>query len=684
MSACSSRLYCLCRNDLQATARCHRIGQQKCLVFGERVALLNGSAKAVEHLSPSDILVGQDGRPMRITGLDASNKCLSYYEIEMGELIYRVTPGHLVTLSWRLGQREVSIIEPDATHLHPIIQVLYSDRASLSPKCYTQRFTRPGSMQPARKPQEVRVWPSKEIALLMAIKFARNNWGKHAPVLVTKGTYSYYQVTYYVPVNEGETIQVETHHSQVIAVPDFDLHTTGGRHSPYCKVGDCSARVRSGEKWKRHCARNHSDLCTITPLTPTQLYDHMVASDGAIKRKFTVAVKETSTSFTFHASALQVQLPVLVMSEYGMESDDDLLEWGRLAWDILAGDDPLLPGDLIDVPVEQLLERKDEWWGDENHIAVRAPLDVVPRSEQPVHSLPLPITLASADALRQFARAADATVQLGVGALCHNYNQVVTRSASGEYDFRVGTVSDAHAITWVSHQPLAHTQQQHLNAYGNVAWTMRRMDRALDAIGANIEGTWVSETLPLIGPTGSVHASEPLYDDVCEQVVRAHFASRAHAFIICGEESIKRWSDTLRKIAQDIDLHDVCQLADRCGDVGKNVRGSVMRAGDREFAIILVPHPSARGTDVFRSIARGAACAYTFIGQRVLDESMWEERARLVIPITAVRQVNIAAQYVLLNVAPQKAEDVTGTEADHRFLLANGVLTHNCVKSHST
>jgi hypothetical protein len=268
----------------------------------------------------------------------------------------------------------------------------------------------------------------------------------------------------------------------------------------------------------------------------------------------------------------------------------------------------------------------------------------------------------------------------GKEAVCHGWTQVIERKSladqNGEsnYLFRQPVAGDHHVVTFVLHQPLSQTQ--HLDASGQMAWTMRRVGWALDALQVDIAGSWVSQTLPLIGPTGSIQASDSCYDAVCEKIIQVQVASPCRAFIVCGAEGKMRWEKSLAKALPGVEI--VSQIHERLGKLEHiRVKGMVLRHGVKEFAVIFAPHPSAWHHGAFNDLIIAAQLAYLFVGRAVAEaDGRWDERAKLVAPITSVVRIEEAVPFVELSVEP--VGEPAGDESDRRYLLANGVLTHNC------
>lgn len=144
---------------------------ESCLLFSNRVALADGRQVAVEELVSTDLLAGQDGRVVRITTLDKTKVSSFAYQIKAGGASYTVTPGHLVTVSWRMGMREPRICQaPGMRHEH--VQIFYADRATVKMKSIKVRFLRPGQTQPERERAAGVIWSSQTIARQVAAQFA--------------------------------------------------------------------------------------------------------------------------------------------------------------------------------------------------------------------------------------------------------------------------------------------------------------------------------------------------------------------------------------------------------------------------------------------------------------------------------------------------------------------------------
>jgi hypothetical protein len=97
-----------------------------CPIFGEQIVLASGEIKAAEELTIDDQLVGQGGRTMRITSLNRDCRADHHFVLTMGSRVYRVSPGHLVTVSRRrhnTSHKSDELIDVPVEILHALPQL---------------------------------------------------------------------------------------------------------------------------------------------------------------------------------------------------------------------------------------------------------------------------------------------------------------------------------------------------------------------------------------------------------------------------------------------------------------------------------------------------------------------------------------------------------------------------------
>lgn len=145
-----------------------------CCLFNTSIRLFDGSNKLVQNLSPTDKLAGEDGRSMLITHLDKTKTTDIYYTILTRDAApFHVSPGHLVTVSWRNAPLPVDIHkDPDGVGTERLM-VPYNDRATLSIKVWSVRIVRPGKSADTRGIPHA----DEDAAQAAAVNFARANWG---------------------------------------------------------------------------------------------------------------------------------------------------------------------------------------------------------------------------------------------------------------------------------------------------------------------------------------------------------------------------------------------------------------------------------------------------------------------------------------------------------------------------
>lgn len=191
-----------------------------------------------------------------------------------------------------------------------------------------------------------------------------------------------------------------------------------------------------------------------------------------------------------------------------------------------------------------------------------------------------------------------------------------------------------------------------------------------------MDGVQISETLPLCDPTGSIRASESKYDAVCTAVMRAQLESGVLTFLLCGSESQRRWASGVELIPelvvtgrQQVDVDGIA------------VSFTQYRYRGQLRVAVESPHPSLTyRLGAFRVLLSALRVALSLaMGHAdVLPVAGGWESDGFMASFESVELHQTDASYVQLNVQAVKGD---GTEADRRFVLADGVVTHNCLKS---
>lgn len=162
--------------------------------------------------------------------------------------------------------------------------------------------------------------------------------------------------------------------------------------------------------------------------------------------------------------------PLLIMDDLGFTTDAELLEYGRR---LAEGLTTVQCGDVFEVQVRDLANRQGQLWRacDDTHL-VQCVTELVPSLASPAE-LPAfrAMPILTEDELQLYASAAAATAELGAGAACHSFNQMVHRMQDGVFGLRAPVPGvDRPLLSIVLHQPL--TVEQEKSAFGDVAFTM--------------------------------------------------------------------------------------------------------------------------------------------------------------------------------------------------------------------
>ena len=256
-----------------------------------------------------------------------------------------------------------------------------------------------------------------------------------------------------------------------------------------------------------------------------------------------------------------------------------------------------------------------------------------------------------------------------LGDMCSQHirsqrNVVVTQTPKG-FEYRPAATNDVHELTIVLDKRA--TDHRHPKTVGELSYSLHRLEAAWRVLDVSTGGTIVSETLPLTDATESIQASEEKHTEACRSVLLAQLKSPCKVFVVCGSEARQQW--------QNVSV--LVEGASLTFDPTES-RWELEYEGRMRF-VYFAPHPSNTWSTVkFKQLLGALGCAYTSIGHQVADigsEESWRKRANDVVHISSIRRTEGVQQYAFMNV---KAVDAKGDEQDHRYLLANGVLTHNC------
>jgi hypothetical protein len=206
-------------------------------------------------------------------------------------------------------------------------------------------------------------------------------------------------------------------------------------------------------------------------------------------------------------------------------------------------------------------------------------------------------------------------------------------------------------IVYMLHNPL---QQAGLNARGELSPTFQQMEQAWRILGVNPqeERVAVTELNPMIAPSQYIDSCAPEYDKVCASMMDAALALKPRVLVVFGYYNRERWINNVE------DLEEVC---DTVMDPG--CRGMAVRVhGGFVVEVYFAPHPSwftayERCIEVLAS-AHGKPVPANLGGLR-LDRGY-----------SVIKDVEAAP--------PGRFVGLEVDSVSRRFVLADGVVTHNC------
>jgi hypothetical protein len=302
--------------------------------------------------------------------------------------------------------------------------------------------------------------------------------------------------------------------------------------------------IRGPGRWAKHCELHHAELC------------QKQAAPKEVEK-----VKQSTKQFTFkkdaHAGAL---LPVVHLGTPGQPKDLEALL--QVINTQAQKKCTVAPGELLEIAVNDLAKRKGELWArvvkNEADAFQQFSHRIMARMSPVLHPLDasaIPSVWTTETTLSAFASATAATVDLGEGDVCYQFNQRVGYSAaSAAYKYTPLAADDPRAIFVVLHQPLV--KESRLDPKGEVAFTIKQLEKAWDLLGLYGRGCVISETMSLCAKIGEVKADDPKFAKVTEQVMRTQIGSGVRTFVVCGGLAKRLWSKA-HKIMPDLHLQFV-------------------------------------------------------------------------------------------------------------------------------
>ena len=227
---------------------------------------------------------------------------------------------------------------------------------------------------------------------------------------------------------------------------------------------------------------------------------------------------------------------------------------------------------------------------------------------------------------------------------------------------------DTASIVYMLHHPLDAYLPFGADSSGRKSRTLLTIERIQRAVGVQVQrGTGIVMTLlnPIASRTGKIHSTHSMYDEVCKKSITHALSYRTPRIIVFGRSARLRWIDEIAK--RQITGEIICATAVRFVSGVRCIDFVVARDG-RAVQVLFSPHPCQAHMD--RVVARVIATAHD--KEMPCSFDVGGQRRLLFAAIPAVRLVGPA--FVTNIVIEGK------TDADRRYVLASGVVTHNSLK----
>ena len=332
---------------------------------------------------------------------------------------------------------------------------------------------------------------------------------------------------------------------------------------------------------------------------------------------------------------------------------------------------PLQHGDLVEVRAEHLAKPKViAQLGPRSTATARAALAL---SSLSLASAPPTVTpavgkvgVAFATLLAGVHREARA-VALGQ-AVCKDFVQLMT----GPNTFRPMAEKDTARLGLFLHNPLTEVSLQ--NSSGRQTLTITQLRLALASlIPKGVEekdGVFITELNPIATDSATMDSTLSHYDSLCEATMQLALATGANALVAFGRSACIRWQTLGRKLLGVTNCVTEFSVADQVVSTWLDMEDG------RQVRVVHSPHPCMVHKLLEVTLAIRAARIHIGEAHVPLTE---DELTRL----TMKEQNATRASYTNLVSVIHEPTVTTCTgwqvDGDGRFVLANGILTHNCM-----
>jgi hypothetical protein len=251
---------------------------------------------------------------------------------------------------------------------------------------------------------------------------------------------------------------------------------------------------------------------------------------------------------------------------------------------------------------------------------------------------------------------------------------------------QMNTVTDSLSCSlfWQLHNPL-HPHGRDLSADNLKSYTCHRLERAWKTLGLDLEedmGYLITELSPEVAATGTLDSMKQEYAAMCRLNILNVIEMRPKAVLACGAFTRKRWEELFDMTRTDLPAGlTVVKVIREVGSSKKHTIQGTLRWSSggtaSETTVFFVPHPSLSSFKPLRNLVLGMQAAHQIAFDEVLNVSTKEIENMTVTGIVEMNVLHAKGdelyEYVSLKV-----------DGDQRFVLANGILVHNCGQSNNS
>ena len=669
-------------------------GNNDCLEEKTLVMLADGrGSKCAGDVVLGDKLQGTGGRIALVTRAPESHQEKSMFRITAhGGANFSVSAGHLVTLGWR-RRTWVHHIQPQrATNYRSVLlQMWRSDTL----ECIFQsfRFRLKHEPDPAQKKSDVYLRYEDAVAAYDRWRLANN---PHNGYVYTRRDAA--KGVIHATIFQGKTSRTGRH----MPATSFAWAVGNKAYTPEPRVYDTRDEkegfsMATAEAWQWYNSVWDTDTllsdisapsipCDTTDEPQTQP-DESDNSVMTMKQRMTVHGQGRGGDFGYRSEHRGQRIPQCLRAgehkKYTHTTDltAPLPAGTTKHWSLVPAKErgwrPLDHGDLIEVRAGELakpgvLSKLME----QGTASARVCLVLNPRWRPPQHwttlfsnaaqpETPSDQTATTPFELHKQAALVEARARAGPeGRVCTDFVQLMT----GLDNFRPMVAADRVKLALFLHHPLSEVSL--MNSAGVRAQTIDQLRMAVSTFYTGLterDGVIITELNPIVAATGTMMSLDSSYESLCIETMKLALVTGAKAIVAFGRAARVRWQTLAAR------LPGVLEAVTTYSDEDRVHSTWLWMSDGQPVRVVHSPHPCLRHKLLEVTLAVRAARIHLGYSHPPLTADEF-------VGLVGVGRSLSTFMVGLQSVEPVPAATVVAWEVDGdgRFVLANGVLTHNC------